>query len=299
MRDLVIPIFDRLNETMESPPADSYVRVMDELQNSAFLTSAAVGDLLLPAVLSAATELTNFFAAIRAGIKDVNQLPEPIQDIVLGAKDLYEGLLEIARAIESSVGPEIRELLPALATLLGGVLELAGAIADVLSPAYEILSKVIAINVALITKLAQDITSLIGVLTDFVDWVSRAWREEERFAESTERVSKAIENVEEATKNATTSTQEYQNSLRTILIELDSVNNELENKKAKVGGTQRRRSYACRCFDGTNMYAELHCWRNALNLWPPASLTSSKHLKVSMSNLKQNKTSTKTSSKKA
>jgi len=234
MRDLVIPIFDRLNETMESPPADSYVRVTDELQNSAFLTSAAIGDLLLPAVLSAATELTNFFAAIRAGIKDVSTLPPEIQTLVEGARDLYDGLLEIAEAIGNNVGPEIRELLPALATLLGGVLELAGAIANVLTPAYELLSKTTAVVVALITKLAQDITSMIGILTDFVDWVASAWQEEERFAESTGRVSKAIEGVEKATKNATTSTQEYQNNLRTILIELDSVNNELENKKAKL-----------------------------------------------------------------
>ena len=139
MRDLVIPIFDRLNETMESPPADSYVRVMDELQNSAFLTSAAVGDLLLPVVLSAATGLTEFFESIRAGIKDVTQLPEPIQDIVAGAKDLYNGLLAIAEAFSSSVGPEVRELASALATLLGGILDLAGSVADVLTPVWKTL----------------------------------------------------------------------------------------------------------------------------------------------------------------
>ena len=234
MRDLVIPIFDRLNETMESPPADSYVRVMDELQNSAFLTSAAIGDLLLPVVLSAASELTNFFESIRAGIKDVNLLPEPIQAIVEGARELYDGLLNIAGAIERSVGPEINELLPALATLLGGVLELAGAIANALAPAYELLSKTTAVIIALVTKLAQDITSLIDNLTDFVNWVSSAWQEEDKFTESTNRVTEAIENVEEATKKATTSTQEYQNSLRTILEEIASVNVEIDEKTNKL-----------------------------------------------------------------
>ena len=234
MRDLVIPIFDRLNETMESPPADSYVRVMDELQNSAFLTSAAIGDLLLPVVLSAASGLTNFFESIREGIKDVNLLPEPIQAIVEGVRELYDGLLNIAGAIERSVGPELNELIPALATLLGGVLELAGAIANALAPAYELLSKTTAVVVALITKLAQDVTSLIGVLTDFVDWVASAWQEEDKFTESTNRVTEAIENVEEATKKATTSTQDYQNSLRTILEELNSVNSELETKKTRL-----------------------------------------------------------------
>lgn len=234
MRDLVIPIFDRLNETMESPPADSYVRVMDELQNSAFLTSAAVGDLLLPTVLSAASGLTTFFESIRVGIKDVNQLPEPIQDIIMGAKDLYDGLLNAAEAIGNSVGPEIRELAASLATLLGGVLDLAGSIYDVLTPVWKIWGQVNATVIALITKLAQDITSLIGVLTDFVDWIGSAWREEDKFTESTNRVTEAIENVEKATSSATQSTQEYQSSLRTILEELQSVNTELEEKQAKL-----------------------------------------------------------------
>ena len=234
MRDLVIPIFDRLNETMESPPADSYVRVMDELQNSAFLASAAVGDLLLPVVLSAATGLTEFFESIRAGIKDVTLLPEPIQDIVEGAKDLYDGLLNAAEAIGSSVGPEVRELAASLGTLLGGVLDLAGSIYSVLTPVWEVWGQINATVIALITKLAQDITSLIGVLTDFVDWVGSAWREEDKFTESTQRVTEAIENVEKATSSATQSTQEYQGSLRTILEELASVNTELEQKKARL-----------------------------------------------------------------
>ena len=234
MRDLLIPTFDELSRRFEAPPADSYIVAMDTLQNAFFLTQSAVGDLFLPVIVEAAQGLSNFLETVRAGIKDVSLLPEPIQDIVVGAKDLYEGLLSIASAIESSVGPEVRELLPALATLLGGVLELAGAIANVLSPAYQVLSKTTAVVVALVTKLAQDITSMIGILTDFVDWVSRAWREEDKFTESTQRVTEAIENVEKATSSATQSTQEYQGSLLTILRELQSVNTELEEKRAKL-----------------------------------------------------------------
>ena len=234
MRDLVIPIFDRLNETMESPPADSYVRVMDELQNSAFLASAAIGDLLLPTVLSAASGLINFFEAIRAGIKDVTTLPPEIQAIVEGARELYDGLMNIAEAIQSSVGPELNELLPALATLLGGVLELAGAIANVLEPAFQLWSHVQAVVFALVTKLAQDITSLIGVLTDFVGWVSSAWQEEDKFTESTQRVTQAIEEVEKAATGASGSFQEYAGSLKVLLEELASVNSELEKKKARL-----------------------------------------------------------------
>ena len=234
IRDLLIPVFDELSRRFEAPPDDSYIVVMDTLENSFKLFQGAVGDLFLPTIIDAAQGLSTFFEAARAGLKDLDSLPQPIRDIVLGAKDLYDGLLEIAQAIGNNVGPEIRELLPALSTLLGGVLELAGAIANALAPAYKLLSKTTAVVVGLITKLAQDITGIIGVLTDFVNWVSSAWREEERFVSETERVTEAIENVEAATKNATTSTQGYQSSLRTILEELASVNTELETKKARL-----------------------------------------------------------------
>ena len=67
-----------------------------------------------------------------------------------------------------------------------------------------------------------------------MDWVGRAWREEDKFTESTQRVTEAIEDVEKATTSATQSTQEYQNSLRTILEEIASVNAELEQKKTRL-----------------------------------------------------------------
>ena len=234
MRDLVIPVFDELAERFEAPPDDSYIVVMDTLENSFKLFQGAVGDLFLPTVINAAMALSEFFEAARAGLKDIDALPEPIRDIVLGAKELYEGFLEISRAIESNVGPEIRELLPALATLLGSILDLAGSIANVLAPAYDLLSKTTAVMIALITKLAQDITSIIGVLTDFVDWISSAWKEEDRFTESTQRVTQAIEEVKEAATGASGSFQEYAESLRTVLEELASVNVEIDEKTNKL-----------------------------------------------------------------
>ena len=234
MRDLLIPVFDELSRRFEAPPADSYIVAMDTLQNAFFLTQSAIGDLLLPTVVDAAMALSDFFEAMRAGIKDVSLLPEPIQAIIEGTRELYDGLLNVAESIGRSVGPEVNELLPALATLLGGILELAGAIANALAPAYELLSKTTAVVVALITKLAQDITSLIGVITDFVGWASSMWQAEDRVAEATQRVSKAIETVDEATKNATTSTQEYYSNLGVLLGEIQSVNAELEEKKARL-----------------------------------------------------------------
>ena len=234
MRDLLIPVFDELAKRFKAPPADSYIVVMDTLENAFTLFSGAVGDLFLPTVIDAAMALANFLEVARAGLKDIDALPKPIRDIVLGAKDLYDGLLNAAEAIGSSVGPEIRELLPALSTLLGSVLDLAGSIYDVLTPVWKLWGQVNATVIALITKLAQDISSLIGVLTDFVDWIGSAWQGQDRLADSTERVAAAIQNVEEATKNATTSTQEFQGNLRTILEELQSVNTELEQKQARL-----------------------------------------------------------------
>ena len=234
LRDVLIPVMDELARRFEAPPDDSYVVAMDSLENAFLLTQAAIGDLFLPTITDAAFALSGFLEAVRAGIKDVSLLPEPIQDIVAGAKDLYDSLLEAASSIANNIGPEMREFAASLGTLLGSVLDLAGSIVNVLEPAFQLWSHVQAIIVGLITKLAQDITGIIGVLTDFVDWVSSAWREEERFVSETERVTEAIENVSEATKKATTSTQEYQSSLLTILRELESVNAELEQKKARL-----------------------------------------------------------------
>ena len=214
--------------------AESTANAFSNLGNAMFRLQTEVGGKFLPIVREATFGLTNFLDTIREGVADVSTLPPEIQAIVAGAESLRDGLLSAAAAIESSVGPEVRELASALATLLGGVLDLAGSIYNVLTPVWELWGQVNAIVIALITKLAQDVTSLIGVLTDFVDWVGSAWREEERFVSETERVTAAIENVSEATKKATTSTQEYQNSLLTILRELASVNSELEQKKAKL-----------------------------------------------------------------
>ena len=64
------------------------------------------------------------------------------------------------------------------------MLDLAGSIANVLEPAFQLWSHIQAVVVAAITKLAQDINGIIGVLTDFVDWVASAWQEEDKFTES-------------------------------------------------------------------------------------------------------------------
>ena len=234
MRDTLIPVMDELARRFEAPPSDSYIVAMDTLDNAFTLLQASIGSLFLPAIADAAFALAEFFESVRAGINDVEQLPKPIRDIIEGGRDLYEGLLNIAESIESSVGPEIRALIPTLATLLGSVLDLAGSISQLLAPAYELWNQVNAVVVGLINKLAQDITGIIDVLTGFVDWVASAWQEEDRFTESTQRVTKAIEEVEAAATDASGTFQEYAGSLQVLLTELQSVNAELEQKKARL-----------------------------------------------------------------
>ena len=199
--------------TQARAAADSTANVFSNFGNALFRLQAEVGERFLPVVRDATIGLTNFLDSIREGVADVSTLPPEIQAIVAGAESLRDGLQNLAEAFASSVGPEVRELTSALATLLGGILDLAGAVANVLTPVWEVWGQINATIIALITKLTQDITGIIGVLTDFVSWVASAWQEGDRFADTTERVSKAIETVEEATKKATTSTQDYQNSL--------------------------------------------------------------------------------------
>ena len=166
--------------------AESTANAFSNLGNAMFRLQTEVGGKFLPIVREATFGLTNFLDTIREGVADVSTLPPEIQAIVAGAESLRDGFQNAAESFSSSVGPEVRELAASLSTLLGGVLDLAGSIYNVLTPVLELWGQVNATIIALITKLAQDITGIIGVLTDFVDWVSSAWREEDKFTESTE-----------------------------------------------------------------------------------------------------------------
>ena len=68
---------------------------MDTLENAFFLLKAAIGDEFLPVVVSGAQGLTEFFEAIRAGIRDTSTLPEPIQEIIAGAQALLAALQNV------------------------------------------------------------------------------------------------------------------------------------------------------------------------------------------------------------
>ena len=128
MRDLVIPVFDELAKRFEAPPDDSYIVAIDTLENSFTLFQSSIGDLFLPTVTNAAIALSAFFETLRAGIKDVTLLPQPIQEIVSGARELYDALVAVSESIGSVLGPPVEYLISNFGSLLGSVLELAGAL---------------------------------------------------------------------------------------------------------------------------------------------------------------------------
>lgn len=174
MRDLIIPVFDHLNEKFASPPPDSYIRVMDEFQNSLFLVQAAIGEKFLPVFLEATAALTDFFQAIRAGTQDITTLPEPIQELVAGARELYEGFQAVVVSIAQGLGPETKKLLAALGSLLGNVLSLAGTLLEALAPALRLIATLASALLAPITKVANIITTLVGGTVDLLDAAQRA-----------------------------------------------------------------------------------------------------------------------------
>ena len=248
IRDLVIPTFDELSRRFEAPPSDSYIVAIDTLENAFRLAQASIGSLFLPTVVEAAQGLTAFFEAIRAGVKDANTLPEPIQDIVRGAQALFDALQTIAGQIDAGIGDEVRQLLPALGTLIGSILELVGAIGTALSPMLRLWAEVQSVIVALVTKLAQDLSGLISVVADFVNWVNSLWREEDMAADATEKLTEAqnqlktategttqaIENQSSETSNAAESAEDYAKRLGELQPELASVNEQLADKKASL-----------------------------------------------------------------
>ena len=205
VKDALIPVLEALGEEFGQVPAESYVVSLDGLQNAFFLLQAEIGDQFLPIIAEAARGLSEFFDAIRTN--DLEDLPEPIRQIVEGAQSLYQGFINVAEAIRRGLGPELDLLLPAIGSLLGSILDLAGSLITALAPAYEVLAVPTRIAISLIVNLAETISTVIVAITDFVDWVSGAAAAEEMLAASTERATGTVEGLTEATKRATAEAQ--------------------------------------------------------------------------------------------
>ena len=231
VKDALLPVMDELARRFGSPPADSYVVAIDGLQNSFFLLQAEIGNNLLPILAQAATGLSQFFDAIREG--NLDELPAPIQAIVSGAQSLYNGLIQVGEAIRSGLGPELDLLLPAIGTLLGNVLELAGSLINALAPAYEILAVPTRIAISLIVHLAETLGTVIGGITDFVNWVTGAAESQEQLRTSTQQTAQVMMSTATATQQAADSTENLQGTLQTLQSDLSSVNERLAEKRQR------------------------------------------------------------------
>ena len=65
VKDALLPVLAELSRRFAAPPPESYVRSIDELQNSYFLLQASIGDKLLPAVAASARGLAELFDSTR------------------------------------------------------------------------------------------------------------------------------------------------------------------------------------------------------------------------------------------
>ena len=106
VKDALIPVLEALGEEFGQVPAESYVVSLDGLQNAFFLLQAEIGDQFLPIIAEAARGLSEFFDAIRTN--DLDDLPEPIRQIVEGAQSLYQWFYQCCRGDPSRFGSRIR-----------------------------------------------------------------------------------------------------------------------------------------------------------------------------------------------
>ena len=236
LRDVLIPVFDELSKRFEAPPADSYIVAMDTLENSFTLFQASVGDLFLPTITKASIALSEFLEVARTGLNDFEALPKPIQDIVLGARSLYEALKRVAQSVGSVVGPPVEYLTSTFGSLLGEVLELAGALYTALQPVLTGLAYIVGTVVTAVAQLAEHLTILIGGLADGVNWLTSFWREEEQAVASTDKLTASIGAATDALEKNATAGDRQRARLRDLQTQLDETNAKIEDYEEKIRG---------------------------------------------------------------
>ena len=236
MRDLVIPVFDELAKRFEAPPDDSYIVAIDTLENSFTLLKASIGDLFLSTVTQGAIALSAFFETIRAGIKDVTLLPQPIQEIVSGARELYDALVAVSQSIGSVLGPPVEYLISNFGSLLGSVLELAGALYTALEPVLKAQAAILGVVVTAVAQLAEHLTILIGGLADGVNWLTSFWREEEQAVASTDKLTASIGAATDALEKNATAGDRQRAKLRDLQTQLDETNAKIKDYEEKIKG---------------------------------------------------------------
>ena len=240
-------MFDELAKRFEAPPDDSYIVAIDTLENAFTLFQASIGDLFLPTVTNAAIALSAFFETLRAGVKDVTLLPQPIQEIVSGARELYDALVTVSQSIRSVVGPPVEYLISNFGSLLGSVLDLRVRFTPHWSRYSRHSRHSRCCCEPAVAQLAEHLTYLISGLADAVNWVSNLWREEDRATTSTEQLAtaqgqlaSATDSAKQATEGATSATQKsssaydvWQQRIKDVNAELDAHHQRLERLQAR------------------------------------------------------------------
>ena len=174
-------------------------------------------------------------------------LPQPIQEIVSGARELYDALVTVSQSIRSVVGPPVEYLISNFGSLLGSVLELAGALYTALEPVLKAQAAILGVVVTAVAQLAEHLTYLISGLADAVNWVSSLWREEDRATTSTQQLAtaqgqlaSATDSAKQATEGATSATQKsssaydvWQQRIKDTNAELDAHNERLQRLQAQ------------------------------------------------------------------
>ena len=145
-----------------------------------------------------------------------------------------QGFVSVGESIRSGLGPELDLLLPAIGNLLGDILSLAGALLNALAPAYEILAVPTRVAIALIVHLADTIGSVIGEITEFVEWVAGAAASQEELQSATAATARAIGEATAALNEGSTATERFQASIKDLQTELDSVNEALAAKRQRL-----------------------------------------------------------------
>ena len=103
-----------------------------------------------------------------------------------------------------------------------------------MAPAYEILAVPTRVAIALIVHLADTVGSVIGAITDFVDWVTGAAASQEELQTATAATARAIGEASAALDKGSTSTERFQANIKDLQTELGSVNEALAAKRQRL-----------------------------------------------------------------
>ena len=115
------------------------------------------------------------------------------------ATAVWERIQSLASTLTDALRPGIETLLPGLGALLSSIFDLAIVISETLEPVVRVWWQGLGQVLGIVGLLAQDLAKLVGGITDFVNWLSSASSEQERFAGVTDKAKDSVQGLAEAT----------------------------------------------------------------------------------------------------